>query len=115
MMRIAFLVGRFPSLSETFILNQITGLIDRGHDVQIYARKPGDGDKVHPDVDKYRLRERVTYRAMPSNAALRTLKGIGVAVGGVAQKPGGEAGGAERGPHGGEGGAAELKGLGGGV
>ena len=28
-MRIAFVLGEFPSLSETFVLNQITGLIDR--------------------------------------------------------------------------------------
>jgi hypothetical protein len=29
-MRIAFIVGGFPLISETFILNQITGLIDSG-------------------------------------------------------------------------------------
>jgi colanic acid/amylovoran biosynthesis glycosyltransferase len=78
-MRIAFLVGRFPSLSETFILNQITGLLDRGHDVDIYARRPDDGDKVHPDVLKYRLLDRVSYRAMPSNALLRTAKALALA------------------------------------
>ncbi len=37
-MKIAFIVGGFPSISETFILNQITGLIDRGHDVEIFAK-----------------------------------------------------------------------------
>ena len=31
MIKIAFIVGKFPSLSETFTLNQITGLIDPGH------------------------------------------------------------------------------------
>ena len=34
-MKIAFIVGKFPVLSQTFILNQITGLIDRGHEVDI--------------------------------------------------------------------------------
>src|SRR5438876_5744543 len=87
-MRIAFLLGRFPCLSETFILNQITGLIDRGHDVHIYARKPEDSGKVHPDVDKYNLRQRTIYRAMPSNAVVRTLKGIAVAAGGLGRKAG---------------------------
>ncbi len=38
-MKIAFFVDQFPSVSETFILNQITGLIDRGHEVDIYADK----------------------------------------------------------------------------
>ena len=36
-MRIAFVVISFPALSETFILNQIIGLIDRGHQVDIFA------------------------------------------------------------------------------
>jgi len=35
--KIAFIVGGFPSISETFILNQITGLIDRGYDIEIFA------------------------------------------------------------------------------
>jgi len=39
-MKIAFLVDYFPNLSETFILNQITGLIDRGHEVDVYKARP---------------------------------------------------------------------------
>jgi len=38
-MNIAFLTGQFPSLSETFILNQITGLIDLGHRVTIFTER----------------------------------------------------------------------------
>jgi len=37
-MKIAFIVGGFPTLSETFILNQITGLLDMGHEVEIFAQ-----------------------------------------------------------------------------
>jgi len=36
-MKIAFIVGGFPSLSETFILNQITGLLDLGYEVEIFS------------------------------------------------------------------------------
>ena len=60
-MKIAFIVSRFPSLSQTFILNQITGLIDRGHEVDIYATKPDSNPKVHPDVTKYNLLARTYY------------------------------------------------------
>jgi len=60
-MRIAFFVDAFPVLSETFILNQITGLVDRGHEVDIYARGRGAQNIVHPEVAKYRLGERVFY------------------------------------------------------
>jgi colanic acid/amylovoran biosynthesis glycosyltransferase len=57
-MRVAFLVSYFPSLSETFILDQITGLIDRGCDIDIFSDLPGKDDRVHPEVETYRLRER---------------------------------------------------------
>lgn len=59
-MRIAFVVWRFPVLSEPFILNQICGLIDRGHDVQIYALNgaPDKNAKVHELVDRYDLMSR---------------------------------------------------------
>lgn len=71
-MRIAFLVSRFPALSETFILNQITGLLERGHDVQIFAMRPGEAAPHHPDVDRYRLLERTHYPpAMPANTLRR--------------------------------------------
>jgi colanic acid/amylovoran biosynthesis glycosyltransferase len=40
-MKIAFMVGEFPALSETFILDQITALIARGHTVSILAEREG--------------------------------------------------------------------------
>ena len=42
-MRIAFIVGGFPLISETFILNQITGLMDLGHEVS--PRHDGRGQR----------------------------------------------------------------------
>ncbi len=80
-MRIAFLVTHFPRLSETFILNQITGLIRLGHDVDIYAYKPGDDPTVHDDVTKYDLLNHTTYygdifKQMPSNKIACMLKRV---------------------------------------
>jgi len=46
-MKITFIVGDFPSISESFILNQITGLIGRGHDVEIFAITNPKNKKVH--------------------------------------------------------------------
>ena len=76
-MKIAFLVNQFPRLSETFILNQITGLIDRGHEIDIFSYKPADIIKIHPDVEKYDLLKRTYYyETMPKNKFLRVIKGI---------------------------------------
>ncbi|MBD6617958.1 colanic acid biosynthesis glycosyltransferase WcaL [Komarekiella sp. 'clone 1'] len=76
-MKIAFIVGKFPVLSETFVLNQIIGLISRGHEVDIYGYQPDDTFKVHPDVEKYHLLARTHYPPeIPRNYLLRFLKGL---------------------------------------
>jgi colanic acid/amylovoran biosynthesis glycosyltransferase len=72
--KIAFLVGRFPVLSETFVLNQITTLIERGHDVSIFAEREGDDAETHPDVDRFALRRRVRYEQMPDAPLARGLR-----------------------------------------
>lgn len=64
-MRIAFLLEMFPKISETFILNQITGLIDAGHDVTIFADHPADEEKVHDEVEKYDLLSKTIYIQKP--------------------------------------------------
>jgi colanic acid/amylovoran biosynthesis glycosyltransferase len=60
-MKIAMLVNQFPTLSETFILSQITGLIDRGHSVHIFADQPRKDPTVHQDVTSYGLMQHVSY------------------------------------------------------
>jgi colanic acid/amylovoran biosynthesis glycosyltransferase len=76
--KIALFVTEFPIISETFILNQITGLLDRGHDVTIYARIPQVQPFVHPDVERYHLLDRTfyygSYQAMPAKRVFRLLK-----------------------------------------
>lgn len=76
-MKIAIIAGQFPVLSETFILNQITGLIARGHEVDIYASHPKYSEKVHPDVEKYQLLKRTRYiPGIPLNYFLRLIKAL---------------------------------------
>lgn len=71
-MRIAFIVSKFPSLSQTFILNQITGLIDRGHKVDIYAAQSDNNPRMHLDVTKYDLLQHTNYfRKLPSDKVKR--------------------------------------------
>lgn len=78
-MKIAFIVGQFPVLSETFILNQITGLLDRGHEVDIYADCPGNLDKLHDDVVSYQLLDRTYYLPkIPTNLLWRAIEGWGL-------------------------------------
>jgi colanic acid/amylovoran biosynthesis glycosyltransferase len=79
-MKIAFVVTHFPALSETFVLNQITGLMDRGHEVDIYADRPAEQSTVHPEVHSYGLLARTHYAPrLPGNALARLVKGVGLA------------------------------------
>ena len=57
-MRIAFIVDTFPCLSETFILNQITGLIDLGHEITIFTGKTAKTGILPLEVKKYKLMDR---------------------------------------------------------
>jgi len=75
-MRIAFLVHTFPSLSQTFILSQITGLIALGHDVDIYADRPDVVSLAHPDVKAHGIQDRAHYPNIPENYFSRVLKGF---------------------------------------
>ncbi len=87
-MKIAFIVDRFPVLSETFIINQITGLIDRGHEVHIYGKQT-DENKLHPDVEKYKLIERTRYLPeIPQNYLWRLFHVLYLFVKNFSQAPG---------------------------
>lgn len=70
-MKIGFFTFFFPRITETFILNKITKLIDTGIDIRIIAIADPSEYKaiedreleklVHPDVVKYKLLDRVIY------------------------------------------------------
>src|SRR5437870_11687740 len=65
-LRIAMFVGSFPVVSETFITRQISGLLELGHEVDIYANsRPEPGAPVHSEVTRQRLLDRTTYIDAP--------------------------------------------------
>jgi colanic acid/amylovoran biosynthesis glycosyltransferase len=74
-MNIAFIVDEFPNISQTFVLNQITGLIERGHQVDIYAHQVNAEAQQHPDVRRYRLLERTHRLSCPRNRWTRIMRG----------------------------------------
>lgn len=76
-MKIAFIVGQFPVASKTFILNQIIGLMDRGHEVDIYADVPAYSSSVHADIQNYALYENICYEyPLPSEFLARQVEKI---------------------------------------
>lgn len=81
------MVRRFPALSETFVLNQITGLIDLGHEVDIYTTVPGSDSGVHPDVRRYGLLDRTRSLQVPRGYLRRFAGGARRFVRGILSRP----------------------------
>lgn len=75
-MKIAFLVDQFPSVSQTFVLNQVVGLRKLGHDVHVFASTSVSKVKIHEQYEKYGLSENTRYYGIPKNKVLRILKAI---------------------------------------
>jgi len=80
-MRIAFIVPIFPAISQTFVLNQITGLIDLGHEVDIFSRSLPEETKLHEDVIRYGLIDKTCYYgtyifSRPSNRLRRITESV---------------------------------------
>ncbi|MFI5185081.1 MAG: glycosyltransferase, partial [Vicinamibacteria bacterium] len=76
-MRIAFIVGGFPRISETWILAQVTALLDRGHEVEIYARRASGESVVHADVTEYGLMRRLHCFDIPTSRTGRVVRAAG--------------------------------------
>lgn len=72
--KVAFLLSQFPTISETFILNQITGLLDLGQEVTIFSKFRGNYDQAHSEVKIYGLENRARYFGMPKNIFQRLIK-----------------------------------------
>ncbi len=65
-MKIGFILTNYPSSGSTFITNQITGLIDMGHDVRIFALSPQKNlEKIHEDIVEYKLLDKLEYHGKP--------------------------------------------------
>lgn len=59
--QVAYIVLKFPTLSETFIVREIHALRDRGWQIDIYPLWRDDPDQVHPDVPSLLAHVRWTH------------------------------------------------------
>jgi colanic acid/amylovoran biosynthesis glycosyltransferase len=73
-MRIAIVVQGFPKLSETFVLNHIKGLLDKGHEVNIFATSQEEKHLIHPDAHKYEVLKLTFFSPTRENGFKRLFK-----------------------------------------
>lgn len=65
-MKVAALSNTFPKSSETFILNQVAGLLDREVCVDIFSESRPDTNANHDIIQEYSLKEKTTYTSDPT-------------------------------------------------
>lgn len=70
--RVAVFAGTFPAISETFVIDHIAGLIDRGFEVDIFAARPALNVLHHAKVECYGLIDRTTYFRSWHGSRVRT-------------------------------------------
>ena len=65
-MKIFVFASAFPQINNVSAMNQITGLIDRGHDVRIYSFGASDFVNVQKEIIQYDLKSRMVFK-MPTS------------------------------------------------
>lgn len=73
-LKIAVVPRTFPEVSQTFVLDHVTGLIDRGHKPWVFADRAAGGAPLHAEVEAYSLPRRFTpWPQPPKNRISRAL------------------------------------------
>jgi colanic acid/amylovoran biosynthesis glycosyltransferase len=75
-LNIAFVVGKFPLVSETFIINQIADLEERGNLVDVFSFSTGSLEHISQRFFEFGLEEKTYYLDMPDNKFRRFLQAI---------------------------------------
>ena len=75
-MRLCYVLHQFPELSQTFVFRQIIDLLQRGHQVDVLAARPGEGASQHAAWSKQaeELGLRTFYTGMREGLLRRTLQ-----------------------------------------
>ncbi len=67
-LKVLMVVPVFPKIHDVCMLNQMTGLVERDHNLTIYAEQKGDDKKLQDDVNKYHLLSHtIIAKQLPKN------------------------------------------------
>jgi len=87
-MRIAYVLGGFPGISETFIAQQIAGVAALGHEVDLLATSDATAPEPPEVVTRYGLLDRLHRIDPPRNRLVRLLRVIALTLRHGGQAPG---------------------------
>ncbi len=75
-MKVAFVVQYFPLVSQTFIIDQVADLINRGVEVVVFSFNKGKVENVSQKFYKYNMLDKVHYLETPLNIFRRFFLAI---------------------------------------
>ena len=75
-MRIAFFVGAFPTISETWLINQVVDLRDRGIEIEVFSLKRGDTANISDRFYENNLSDCTHYLDMPEGKIRRIVAAV---------------------------------------
>jgi colanic acid/amylovoran biosynthesis glycosyltransferase len=78
-MKVAFFVNDFPSFTQTFVLRQIAGVMERGSHVVIYAKRRTGLQNTHRLLDKHRMIDKTFYLPDVPRSRMDRLAGLLIA------------------------------------
>jgi colanic acid/amylovoran biosynthesis glycosyltransferase len=87
-LKICFITGTFPEVSEKFIIDQVAGLLDQGCEVDVVSAHSPRTGKEHPAVKNYRMLERTTQLGMPRSKKPRMVRGAALLAPYLVKSPG---------------------------
>jgi len=72
------MIGSFPRVSETFIINQVADLIDRGIEVEVFSFTKGLSslENISQRFSDYKMSRLVHYLDMPQNKLIRFFAAV---------------------------------------
>jgi len=70
-LKVAFVTDAFPVISQTFIVNQVADLLDRGVEVEIFTYNRGSRKNISSRYETYRMEERTHYLQRPPSTIHR--------------------------------------------
>ncbi len=74
--KIAFIVGEFPAVSETFITNQIADLTDRGFEISVFSFRKGKTKNISQRYFDCKMDEHASYLDVPKNPIARAFLAV---------------------------------------
>jgi colanic acid/amylovoran biosynthesis glycosyltransferase len=72
-MKVAMIVNGFPEISEKFLVNQVTGLLEAGAELDVYSALSPPPASAHELARRFRLIERTVYARTPRSTRARLL------------------------------------------